>query len=122
MFGWDDSIAGGSFLVRNSWGRRWGVQGNSYDPYGPFEDALHDAWSIADLKGDAVLILGRSPNLVLGAVTALLNALQLVGILQLNPEQIGGLNVLAGAVVALVANTASIQIDAGNAAKARAAR
>jgi hypothetical protein len=68
------------------------------------------------------MILGRSPNLVLGAVTALLNALQLIGTLQLNPEQIAGLNVLAGAVVALVANTASIQIAAGNAAKARAGR
>jgi hypothetical protein len=68
------------------------------------------------------LILGRSPTLVLGAVTALLNALQLLGILQLEPEQIAGLNVLAGAVVALVANTASIQIAAGQAAKGRVGR
>jgi hypothetical protein len=68
------------------------------------------------------MILGRSPNLVLGAVTALLNALQLLGILQLETEQIAALNVLAGAIVALVANTASIQIAAGQAAKARAGR
>lgn len=53
VFGWDDLVAGGAFLVRNSWGRRWGVQGNSYDPYGPFIDAVHDAWSVNDLKGDA---------------------------------------------------------------------
>lgn len=68
------------------------------------------------------MIAGRSPNLVLGAVTALINALQLLGILQLDPEQIAGLNVLAGAIVALVANSAPIQIAAGEAAKARAAR
>jgi hypothetical protein len=68
------------------------------------------------------VILGRSPNLVLGAATALLNALQLLGILQLELDQIAGFNVLAGAVVALVANTASIQIAAGHAAKARAER
>jgi C1A family cysteine protease len=53
VFGWDDSVAGGSFLVRNSWGKGWGVQGNSYDPYGAFIDALHDMWSTADIKGDA---------------------------------------------------------------------
>jgi hypothetical protein len=68
------------------------------------------------------MILGRSPNLVLGAVTALLNALQLLAIVHLDPEQIAGLNVLAGAVVALVANSTSIQIAAAEAAKARASR
>jgi hypothetical protein len=52
VFGWDDSVAGGAFLVRNSWGRRWGTNGNSYDPYGPLVDALHDAWSCADIRGD----------------------------------------------------------------------
>ena len=68
------------------------------------------------------MILGRSPNLVLGAVTALINALQLLAIIHLDAGQIAGLNVLAGAIVALIANSASIQIAAGEAAKTRASR
>ena len=68
------------------------------------------------------LILGRSPNLVLGAVTALLNALQLLAVIHLDATQLAGLNVLAGAVVALIANTSSIQIASGNAAADRASK
>ena len=65
------------------------------------------------------MIFGRSPNLVLGAVTALINALQLLAVIHLDANQIAGLNVLAGAVVALIANSNSIQSAAGDAAKAR---
>ena len=68
------------------------------------------------------MILDRSPNLVLGAVTAFINALQLLAVIHLDAAQIAGLNVLAGAIVALIANSAGIQIAAGEAAKDRAGR
>ena len=65
------------------------------------------------------MILGRSPNLILGAVTAAINALQLLAVIHLDAAQIAGLNVLAGAVVALIANSGTIQIAAGKAAENR---
>lgn len=52
VFGWDDNVNGGSLLVRNSWGGRWGVNGNSYDRYGWLVPALHDAWRAVDVLGD----------------------------------------------------------------------
>lgn len=55
VFGWDDSVAAGAFLVRNSWGGSWGVNGNSYDPYRGFLPALHDAWTTADIPDDSHL-------------------------------------------------------------------
>lgn len=53
IFGWDDTVAGGSFLVRNSWGRDWpgSINGNSYDPYAALVRNLHDAWTTLDMKG-----------------------------------------------------------------------
>lgn len=66
------------------------------------------------------MILGRSPNLVLGAFTALFNVVVLSGTLPgLTPELVAAVNIAAGAIIALIANTASIQIAAGDAAKAR---
>lgn len=52
LFGWDDSVNGGSALVRNSWGRRWGSNGNSYDAWRHLVPAIHDAWKVIDRKGD----------------------------------------------------------------------
>ncbi|HTR71874.1 MAG TPA: C1 family peptidase [Mycobacteriales bacterium] len=52
IFGWDDNVAGGSFLVRNSWGAAWGSNGNSYDPYAGCLHAMHDAWTTADISPD----------------------------------------------------------------------
>lgn len=49
LFGWDEEVSGGSFLVRNSWGKRWGVNGNSYDPFRGFLDNVHDAWAALDI-------------------------------------------------------------------------
>jgi hypothetical protein len=66
------------------------------------------------------LILGRSPNLILGAFTALFNVIVLSKALPgLTPELVAGVNIAAGAVIALIANVASVQIAAGDAAKAR---
>lgn len=69
------------------------------------------------------LILGRSPNLVIGTFTALLNVAVLVLAANgttVTPELVAALNIAAGAIVALIANTSSIQVAAGDAAKARA--
>jgi len=63
-------------------------------------------------------ILGRSPNLILALVAAALNAAVLLG-LNVDAEQVVALNALAFAIVAVIANTAAIQIAAGDAAKAR---
>lgn len=67
------------------------------------------------------LIFGRSPNLVLGALTAVFNVLVVAHIGGFNPtpETIAAVNVALGAIIALVANTSSIQVAAGNAAKSR---
>jgi len=32
-YGWDDSVAGGSFRLRNSWGTAWGLGGDAWMPY-----------------------------------------------------------------------------------------
>jgi hypothetical protein len=67
------------------------------------------------------MILGRSPNLVLGAFTALFNVIVLTNVLTgLTPELVAAVNIAAGAIIALIANTASIQISAGDAARSRA--
>ena len=67
------------------------------------------------------MIFGRSPNLVLGAFTALFNVVVLshLGGFDPTPELIAAVNIAAGAIIALVANTASIQIAAGQAAAER---
>ena len=66
------------------------------------------------------MILGRSPNLILGAFTALFNVVVLAKVFpDITPELVAAINIAAGAIVVLIANTASIQIAAGDAAAAR---
>lgn len=69
-----------------------------------------------------MLILGRSPNLVLGLLTAVFNVAVTYHIGGFSPtvDQIGVTNIAFGALIALIANTGSIQAAAGEAAKARA--
>ena len=54
IFGADDDVNGGSFLVRNSWGADWpgGVNGNFYVTYAAFLNAMWEAWVATDVKGD----------------------------------------------------------------------
>lgn len=66
------------------------------------------------------LILGRSPNLWLGAFTAIWGVATLV--LHIDPQIAAAVTVAAGAVITLVAGTDSIQIASGNAAAARASK
>jgi hypothetical protein len=65
------------------------------------------------------LILGRSPNLVLGAVIAIINALQQLAVIHLDGQQLAGVNIAAGAIIALIANSATVQVAAGRAAQIR---
>jgi hypothetical protein len=67
------------------------------------------------------MILGRSPNLILGTFTALFNVVILAHIGGFAPdgELVAAVNIAAGALIALIANTASIQIEAGKAAASR---
>lgn len=51
LFGWDDSVAGGTAITRNSWGKGWGTNGNSYDAWRHLIPAIHDAWKVIDRKG-----------------------------------------------------------------------
>jgi len=69
-----------------------------------------------------MLIFGRSPNLVLGALTALFNVGVAFHVNGFAPdvEQIAVVNLALGSLVALVANSASTAIAAGAAATMRA--
>lgn len=68
-----------------------------------------------------MLIFGRSPNLVLGACTAVFNTAVVFHIFGFNPDaaQIGTVNVMFGAIIALIANSDAITVVAGNAARTR---
>lgn len=70
------------------------------------------------------LIFGRSPNLILGTFTALFNVVVIAHLGGFNPtpELIAAVNIAAGALVALIANTGSIQIASGVAAADRASK
>ena len=49
LFGWDDDVASGSLLVRNSWGVYPGsVNGNFYAPYARYLPSLWEAWKALD--------------------------------------------------------------------------
>lgn len=67
------------------------------------------------------MIFGRSPNIVLGFLTAMFNVAVVFHPLGFTPDgtQIAAVNTAFGALVMLVANTASIQIAAGKAAASR---
>ncbi len=66
------------------------------------------------------LILGRSPNLILGALTAVFNVFVIAHIPYVwDPAVVAAVNIAAGAVITLIANTGSIAVAAGDAAKAR---
>ena len=66
------------------------------------------------------LILGRSPNLILGALTAVFNVFVIAHVPYIwDPAVVAAINIAAGAVITLIANSATIQVAAGDAAKAR---
>jgi hypothetical protein len=46
ILGYDDRFAGGSFLVRNSWGEDFGVGGNFWLKYHDIADVVSEAWCI----------------------------------------------------------------------------
>ena len=46
VLGYDDYKAGGSFLVRNSWGRTFGADGNVWIKYRDFKKIISEAWVI----------------------------------------------------------------------------
>ncbi len=51
LWGWDDNVAGGSFLLRNSWGA-WGTNGNAYLPYRYVWARNPEGWLAFDVIGD----------------------------------------------------------------------
>lgn len=44
IIGYDDSVAGGAFLVRNSWGDNFGVEGNFWLRYSDFQEVEDETW------------------------------------------------------------------------------
>lgn len=52
IVGYDDTLNGGRFIVRNSWGTSWGDNGYFYMPYGVIQDASmsSDFWLISAVK------------------------------------------------------------------------
>lgn len=67
------------------------------------------------------MLLGRSLTLWVGAATALLNALVIVGVLALSADQVAALNGAIAAVLALLATSDKLAVAKGNAAAARIA-
>lgn len=65
------------------------------------------------------MIFGRPANLYLGVITAALNAAQLLGLLNLTPDAIAALNILAAAVIALLAGVDRVVIADGLKAQRR---
>lgn len=43
--GWDDDLNNGVFVIRNSWGEQWGLDGYGFIPYSYFMRFTVDAWS-----------------------------------------------------------------------------
>ena len=68
-----------------------------------------------------MIIFGRSPNLMLAFLSAVFNGVVLFHIngFAPTPEQIGGVNAILFALVALIANTDSITKAAAEAAEKR---
>lgn len=68
-----------------------------------------------------MLVFGRSPNLILGAVTAIFNVVVAFRVLGFAPtvDQIAVVNIAFGAIIAAIANDAGTQIKAGVAAATR---
>lgn len=55
LWGWDDHVNGGSFLMRNSWGRDWSTSkgtGNAYMAFRYWLDAQPESWYCTDVVGD----------------------------------------------------------------------
>lgn len=48
LFGWRP----GQFILRNSWGAGWGVNGNAYVNVEYLLPRLHDCWKVLDITGD----------------------------------------------------------------------
>ena len=46
ILGYDDQLAGGSFLVRNSWGEGFGIGGNFWLKYADVASVVAEAWCI----------------------------------------------------------------------------
>lgn len=62
------------------------------------------------------MIFGRHPNLWLGFVTALWNVIYIAKVFDITPEVFGAVNIMLAAAIALIANTNSINIQAGRVA------
>lgn len=57
IWGWDDNVNGGCWLMRNSWGRGingWTSTGNAYMAYRYFAAAAPEAWWLADILNDPI--------------------------------------------------------------------
>ena len=52
IVGYDDTLGGGRFIVRNSWGTSWGDNGYFYMPYGVIQDTSmsSDFWLISAVR------------------------------------------------------------------------
>lgn len=52
IWGWDDNVNGGSWLIRNSWGKWSGRNGNAYLAFRHFASHGFESWVAFDVVGD----------------------------------------------------------------------
>lgn len=52
VVGYDDGVAGGAFLIMNSWGKQWGDQGFTWIKYSDFEKYVYQAYELYVKKMD----------------------------------------------------------------------
>ena len=48
IVGWDDSVGDGCWIVKNSWGTNWGLDGYGYVPY-EIPGSVHSVWDITEV-------------------------------------------------------------------------
>ncbi len=62
VVGYDDKNYVGSFLLMNSWGPEWGINGFAWVPYGVFKYFVREAYGLYPMQKVGAAAVGRQPK------------------------------------------------------------